>query len=392
MVFKNRKLNILVIPCTEWLRGSQQRFHHLSKEWSKRNNVYAFYLERYDDVKFESNFSEREQYSALIRIPTIKVKNYPFFLLLNFLLQFIFFVRIIKNNKIDVLVAEGLGPSNAASIASKIMKRRFIFDYSDCYASLAASYISNSSLKKIIQYSAILMTHINIKLSNATVVVSDGLLASVTNLLKKHKIVNGVSEDYFPVNQEIDESNDGTVTISFMGAIESWVNFEMVMNAIINLNKENNSKVVLKIIGDGSKLSKVKKRASQKGLGGSVIFTGWVPYTRLHEYIRNSDICILPFDNSCISTLSMPMKIHEYAISKKPIITAPLPEIKKMYGSSVIYATAEQEYMRGITLLLEDKELRVQLVEEAYRIAKKYSWNIIAERYEKLLSLQHNVG
>lgn len=381
---QHKRYNILIIPCTEWLKGSQQRLHHLSKEWSKRHKVYVFYLERQDDISYEISFSERLEYSNMLRIPTLKTKNYTFFLVVNFFLELIFLPKIIKKAQINVIVAEGLGPSNAASIVSKIFKKRFIFDYSDSYSAFVSSYISNFTIKKIFEYFAVLMTNINIKLSNATVVVSDGLLSNNRGEeLKQYKIVNGVSEDYFPLSQDL-ESTDGTIIITFMGAIESWVNFEDIMAAISALNKENKAKFILKIVGDGLKLKELKERTRQKGLNQSVIFTGWVPYGKLHEYIKNSNICILPFDNSSISSLSMPVKIHEYAISKKPIITTPLPEIKKIYGSSVMYATTQEEYIHVIKLLLKDKELKLRLIEEAYLIAKNYSWELLAQRFERL--------
>ena len=95
---------------------------------------------------------------------------------------------------------------------------------------------------------------------------------------------------------------------------------------------------------------------NEKGLTQSVVFTGWVPYTVVHSYLDDSDFCVLPFDNSLISSHSMPMKIHEYAISKKPIISTPLPEICKIYGSSVMYAITKEEYVLAIELLINDKD------------------------------------
>jgi glycosyltransferase involved in cell wall biosynthesis len=381
-----KKYNILIIPCTEWLKGSQQRLHHLAKEWSKKYKVYVLYLERQDNLFIDKIFSDRLQYSNMVKIPTLKLKNYALFLLSNFLLQALMIPKIIKKNRIHVIVAEGLGPSNVASIVSKVMNRRFVFDYSDSYSAFVSSYISNVFLKKILETFAIILTNINVKFSSVTVVVSNGLLNSRASELKQYKIVNGVSEDYFPLSTVQSQFVNSQIVITFIGTVESWVNFEEIINAIKELNKTED-KFILKIVGDGLKLREVKETCSQKGLNQSAIFTGWVPYAKLHEYIQASDICILPFDNSAISSLSMPMKIHEYAISKKPIIATPLPEIKKIYGSSVMYAIGKEEYIHAIKLLLEDKELRLRHIEEAYAIAKNYSWTHLAEKYARLLNV-----
>lgn len=379
-----RKRNILIVPCTEWLRGSQQRLHHFAEEWSRHNEVFVFYLERQDNSGYESN-AQRLQYSKMLRVPTVRVKNYPLFLITNFIIELILFFGLIKRNKIDVVVAEGLGPSNAASIASKLTSRRFIFDISDSYPDFVTAYISNGFLKSLFESCAFFMTNLNITLSNASVIVSDGLSIKGKNSSKQHKIVNGVTEDNFPTSKELVSPGD-RVIITFVGSVESWVNFGSVMDAVKQLNSRSNYRFTLKIIGDGMKLNEVKQLAQEKGIENSVIFTGWVPYTELHEHLGSSQICVLPFDYSSTSLLSMPMKIHEYAISKKPIITTPLPEIRRIYGKSVVYATTKEEYVTAINQLLENQKLRSDNIEGAYSIAKEHSWTKLAKKYESLLS------
>jgi glycosyltransferase involved in cell wall biosynthesis len=291
---------------------------------------------------------------------------------------------IVKKYQIQVIVADGLGTSNAASFVANILHRRFIFDYSDSYSAFVSSYISNYFGKKIFESLATIFTNINIRLSSATVVVSDGLLTNQFDNRKQHKIVNGVSEDYFPSG--ILSDNGSKVVLTFMGAVESWVNFESLFDAVKELNDKNDKKLVLRIVGDGLKLKQVKDSCNKKGLADSVVFTGWVPYAELHSYLADSDLCVLPFDDSAISFLSMPMKIHEYAISKKPIISSPLPEICRIYGSAIMYATTKDEYVHAIELLLNDKEYRLKHAEEAYNIAKNYSWTELSKKYELLFN------
>ena len=306
----NYRSNILVVPCTEWLKGSQQRLHHLSKEWSKKNKVYVFYLERQDNILSDKIFSDRLEYGTILKIPTIKVRNYTLLLLINFILQVIYLPVIVKKYQIQVIVADGLGTSNAASFVANVLHRRFIFDYSDSYSAFVSSYISNYFGKKIFESLATIFTNINIRLSNATVVVSDGLLTNQFDNRKQHKIVNGVSEDYFSTGDSSD--NDSKVVLTFMGAVESWVNFESLFDAVKELNDKNDKKLVLRIVGDGLKLKQVKDSCNKKGLADSVVFTGWVPYAELHSYLADSDLCVLPFDDSAISFRSMPISLSQF--------------------------------------------------------------------------------
>ena len=58
--------------------------------------------------------------------------------------------------------------------------------------------------------------------------------------MQQYKIVNGVSEDYFPINTSSSKLYDDKILITFVGAVESWVNFESLIDAIKELNKKDN--------------------------------------------------------------------------------------------------------------------------------------------------------
>ena len=126
--------------------------------------------------------------------------------------------------------------------------------------------------------------------------------------------------------------------------------------------------------------------AKRRGVSDKVEFAGWITYNELHKYMKNLDICVLPFDNSDISHYSMPMKIHEYSLCKKPIISAPLPEIVKTYSDFVLYASTPREYASCVKLLVENQEKRRNIVQNAYLIAQKNLWTNLAEKYEEVLS------
>lgn len=381
-----KRLNILIVPCTDWLKGPQQRLHHLAREWSKRNNVYVFNLERNDTISYELG-ADRLRYSTLVKSPMIKSRNLAVLMISNFLLHLLSLIQIIKSKQIDVVVAEGLGASNAALIATKIMKRCFVFEYSDDYPSFVCIYVSNRLFKIILYKLAKLLVKFNVMFSDSTIVVSDKLFheAKINGGKQVYTILNGVSEEFFLTEPKQKTFGNSSTIITYIGAIEPWVSFKNVIDAVSNLSRKNNMRIVFQIVGDGTCLESLKVYVNKKGLGEIVKFTGWVPYIKVREYIMMSDICVLPFDLSKISVCSMPMKINEYAISKKPIITTPIPQIKRVYGCSVIYATTMEEYIRGIQLVLKDNKRILQITENAYKIAKRYSWENLAKVYERIL-------
>lgn len=379
--------NILIIPITEWLNGPYQRLHHFVKCWNRDNEVHVLYIERFEHLSCRVNIKERERYVKIHKIPTIKCRSLALFFVFNFVFQFIYTLKIIAKNNIDVIIVETIGPGTAALLAGKIKKRKVIFDYADYLPSFVSLYISNKFISKIFQEIAKMMTIFNIKFSDATVVISDGLMQDAMKYTKNvFKITNGVDMEYFNcgISNKLKKNNE-YLTIGFIGAIEGWTKIEDVIDAISELNKEG-IKTKLMVVGNGPRLDFLLNYINKKNANDFIKFVGWVPYSEIHQYLDIFDICVLPFDNSKISQLCMPMKIHEYAISKKPIISAPLPEIKKAYGNTILYAVNSQEYIFNIKKLIEDNYLYSALSQKAFEIAKnEFSWKSLSDKYEKVM-------
>jgi len=381
-------VNILIIPVTEWLKGPPQRLHHFVEYWSRNNKVHILYIERFEHLSCKVNSKEREKYGTIHKIPTIRCKSLALFFAFNFVFQFIYTLKIIAKNNIDVIIVETIGPGTAALLAGKIKKRKVIFDYVDYLPSFVSLYISNKFISKIFQEIAKMITIFNIKFSDATVVISDGLMQDAMKYTKNiFKITNGVDMEYFNcgISNKLKKNNE-YLTIGFIGAIEGWTKIEDVIDAISELNKDG-IKTELMVVGNGPRLDFLLNYANKKNVNNFVKFIGWVPYSEIHQYLNIFDICVLPFDDSKISQLCMPMKIHEYAISKKPIISAPLPEIKKAYGNAVLYATNSHEYIFNIKRLIEDDYLYSTLSQKAAEIAKnEFSWESLSDKYEKIIN------
>jgi glycosyltransferase involved in cell wall biosynthesis len=58
----------------------------------------------------------------------------------------------------------------------------------------------------------------------------------------------------------------------------------------------------------------------------NVIFAGVKPYAELPGWAKAIDVCILPYTQTSLNSLSSPLKLREYLASGKPIVAVPLPE------------------------------------------------------------------
>lgn len=84
----------------------------------------------------------------------------------------------------------------------------------------------------------------------------------------------------------------------------------------------------------------------------NVHFLGSKPYHALPEYLRNFDVCVLPWKlSSKFTSYGSAIKVREYLASGKPVVMAPLYEYLKAPG--VRFYTTTQEFIAAVEHALE---------------------------------------
>ena len=371
---------ILIVPVIDWLSGPEHRMHRLSNVWSGSHEIHVF-------RKILDDHILRNDKNVIIHEPfTIKTKNWFLFYLLNFSIEIVEISRMIKKNNIDVVIAADLITGTAAVIAAKITHTRLVFDYLDDFPEMVSFYLGYyiknvpGVIRKFAKFMSKFFLTINIKFSNATV----GIGEQSINYAHKHtstvyEIPNGVDMPLFDDFQRVVKRFDRKISIIYVGGIEFWVNLKDVVDAVTDLDD-----VELTVVGDGRDLIDLKKYV-EKSLTNNVKFTDRVAFEEVPVYIKEADMCVLPFFKNTVTDFSSPLKIHEYAVSKKPIISTPLHEIKRNYGDAVLYASNADEFKEQIKKLIENPELGENLAESAYRIAKNFDWEKLGGAYEEIL-------
>lgn len=136
------------------------------------------------------------------------------------------------------------------------------------------------------------------------------------------------------------------------------------------------------IAGDGYRLRELKELAGQLKTGSRLIFTGYVPHEEVPGYIAAADICVACFEENDITKCKSPLKIVEYLACGKAIVASNVGEVRNMAGGvAVLTKPGDVDSLaNGITLLLQDHELREKLAKTAVERAKRrYNWKVTAE-------------
>lgn len=243
-------------------------------------------------------------------------------------------------------------------------------------------------LKPIGGFIGDLMMKKNIHISKEVTFTTNSLRHSCKIPLNKSKLVpNGVDIELFKeypsdeIKKELGISNN--FVVGHVGVFREWIDLEPLFAAVKQLNKNLNIKLLM--VGGGVEYKKNVELANEYDLLKDVIFTGTVPYAQVPKYISCMDVCVIPFKVDRVSQNSLPLKLFEYMACERPVISAKVEGIIESVGDMILYASNISEYVREITKLYNDEELRRKMGLEGRRfVEKNYNWVEITSKLEKI--------
>ena len=294
--------------------------------------------------------------------------------------------RIIRDEKIDIVVAGNVLAGTAALKAAKKHNIPVLFDLKDWFPDSAAIYYKNPLMKKIVHSVVYAVTKYNLKHSDRVTTVSPKLQEMVNEMgIKCGMIPNGVATDYFkPMDTMIGRNlcgiNGDEFVIGFLGGIERRFELDEVIKTLPELIKYND-KTRLLIVGRSlftDYLDELKALTENLGLSDRVIFTGLIEHTELPKYISAMDVCIIPLKSEEWYGISMSNKFFEYSACAKPVLIKPAPGIMALgWDNTFVYENNEQ-FVERIKYIMDNPREYAPDVSE-------YSWYKRADDIEKEL-------
>jgi GT2 family glycosyltransferase/glycosyltransferase involved in cell wall biosynthesis len=147
--------------------------------------------------------------------------------------------------------------------------------------------------------------------------------------------------------------------IGYYGAIAEWFDTK-ILETIASQNPDKS----IVLIG-GVTNNEVQHLASNYK---NIFLLGEKPYLELPGYLKEFDVCIIPFILNDLIKATHPVKIYEYYAAGKPVVATKMPEIIE-FKDDIFFAT-HNNFSQQIDLALKSKNpTRRQL------IAKNNTWN-----------------
>ncbi len=191
-----------------------------------------------------------------------------------------------------------------------------------------------------------------------------------------HIVPNGVDFETFQSNTSVEKKYD----LVFTGNMSYPPNVnaaQYLASEIIPLLTVSNPKIKMAIAGANPQTA-VKRLASK-----NIVVTGWL--NNITDAYNESKIFVAPMQ---IGT-GMQNKILEAMAMKIPCVTSPLAAkaIGATHLVNVVIAKSPEEYVQLIDTLLNSRELRDRITNEAYIFVKKnYDWEENGKGLLKLIS------
>ena len=371
-------MNILVIPTTDWTKHPvPNRLNFIFDILAEKHNVHVV---NFTLKKFEKQRA-RTTRCHLHDVTSIDVDDPSSYYILNSFSHLLRMRKIIRNEKIDVIVSANILPAFLVNIVKG--KVPVVFDYLDHYEESAATYYPNSFFGRIVKTGVRSIIRYNLRSANSVITVTEEFKSFLNSIgvTDVHIIPNGVDTTVFKqVPTEVAKKNLGLegAVIGYVGSLEYWVDLETVIKALPELD------VTLLVVGpelftDYGEM--IKELAEKLGVLDKIIFTGRVEYTELYKYISAMDIGLNPLKHVKKNEITVGGKVFNYLACGKPVLSSRMIALENLLGDDLFYYDDESSFTEAVHELLNQKH-----DEDRYtKIAMDFDWRTIADMYEETL-------
>jgi glycosyltransferase involved in cell wall biosynthesis len=103
-----------------------------------------------------------------------------------------------------------------------------------------------------------------------------------------------------------------------------------------------------------------------------VVFVGKKDYREIPGFINRFDVALIPYRINAVTAAVYPVKLHEYLMLGKPVVSTDLPEVRQFSGVVFIAGTRE-DFVRQVSTALryDDESQRMRRIE----VAESNSWD-----------------
>jgi glycosyltransferase involved in cell wall biosynthesis len=173
----------------------------------------------------------------------------------------------------------------------------------------------------------------------------------------------------------------------YVGGLEESRGLEVVIDSLPAIREEFPD-VLFIVVGEGSSKKSLVVMADRLGVTENVFFAGWMDNRSVPAIIQLSDVCVIPHYVSEHIDTTVPNKIFDYMLQKKPVLVTQsksLCAIVEKWGCGLVYDDNDSQQLADrICELSRAPLIREKLGKAGYNaVVNKCNW---AEDEKRLFS------
>lgn len=164
--------------------------------------------------------------------------------------------------------------------------------------------------------------------------------------------------------------------VGYVGGIHKWIDQHLVEQVVRKL--KDYSFVFL-----GPVQTKISLLSHLK----NIYFLGKQEHNRIPFFIKNFDVCIIPYSLTDYTKNVYPTKLNEYHAMGKPVVSTDLPEVNEYnteFGELVFIGRSSEEFAERIREAIQKDD--TQLERERIKVAQENSWLARIENMSEIIT------
>lgn len=177
--------------------------------------------------------------------------------------------------------------------------------------------------------------------------------------------------------------NHSEIVITYIGGFDWHRGINTAIEAMPLLLKKN-TLIRLNLVGTGSNIEELKNKCIALEIEKFVYFPGWTAVQKLPQIIHESTLCIIPHTKTGHTDNTMPHKLFQYMLLKKPVLCSNCKSLVRIVNetqSGEIFVSGNaNDFAEKAFTMLSDPELLTQYAKNGYNaVITQYNWEEAAK-------------
>jgi len=174
--------------------------------------------------------------------------------------------------------------------------------------------------------------------------------------------------------------------VIYVGTMNKMRHLDVLIHAFSRV-RASRGDVKLLMVGDGTGRSDLEKLADELGIRGDVVFTGYVHFREVPDFIAAANLGISAVTPLDFYKVSSPIKMLEYMAMAKPVVAnGEIPDQTEVLGASgggILVHFDSESFADGITKLLDNPDRAEEMGRRGRDwVVKNRSYDVIASELE----------